>query len=150
MAIHAMTCRRRSTQGSMPLPRHGLVETCKPFVSASLGVMKAVTSNRRLPTIVEACSETLETGTPASAASLARINASCDANTVAVMFRRRVSRTSRPYLHLYPASHRQWACRLESAGLCVWAGQASWLSPAQYELTGQAAQVCVLTVRLPT
>lgn len=92
---------------------------------------------------------TLETGTPASAASCALIDDSWDANAVAVRLNKRVSRTSRPYLHLYPASHRQWACRLDSAGLCVWAGHANWLSPTQYELAGQAAQVCVVIVRLP-
>ena len=106
-------------------------------------------SRRLLPTTVEDSRYTLVTGTPASTASCALIAVSWDAKAVAVRLNSRVSRMSRPYLHLYPASHRQWACRLDSAGLCVWTGHTSWLSPAQYELTGQAAQVCVLTVRLP-
>lgn len=40
--------------------------------------------------------------------------------------------------------------RLDCAGLCVWAGQAVWVRPAQKELAGQTVQFWLRTVRFPT
>ena len=56
---------------------------------------------------------TLETDTPAADAIWARMEDSCVVKAEGERLKRRTSCTSRPYLHLYPATHLQCTSRLD-------------------------------------